>query len=183
MIRRNVKVESHLIDDLLDLTRISRGKFEVLRAPMDIHAAIQGAIEICEHDIGGKEQQLSVALDAKKSTINGDFNRLQQAVWNLLKNASKFTPKGGSIRISTRSHRNRISIVVSDTGTGIDPETLPHIFEAFTQGGEWVAREYGGLGLGPAISKATTEAHDGTLRAESGGRGHGATFTIDLPLA
>ncbi|MBC8119394.1 MAG: PAS domain-containing sensor histidine kinase, partial [Burkholderiaceae bacterium] len=182
MIRRNVKIESHLIDDLLDLTRVSRGQFEIAPEPMDLHAAIMGAVEICESDIRGKNQTLEVSLDAVQHRTDGDFTRVQQVVWNLLKNASKFTRRGGEIRLSTWSQGARFFVAVADNGIGIEPPLLPTIFDAFTQGGEWVAREYGGLGLGLAISKATVEAHGGAIRAESGGRGQGATFTVELPL-
>lgn len=183
MIRRNVKIESHLIDDLLDLTRVSRGQFEIVTEPTDLHAAITGAVEICESDIRSKSQTLTIALDASQYTTEADFTRLQQVVWNLLKNASKFTRKGGEIQLTTRNEGTSFFISVSDNGIGIDAEALPTIFDAFTQGGEWVAREYGGLGLGLAISKATVEAHGGTIKAESGGRGRGATFTVELPLS
>ena len=182
MIRRNIKIESHLIDDLLDLTRISRGHLEITAEPMDVHAAITGAIEICEPDIRGRNQTLTVNLAATQHKTHADFNRVQQAVWNLLKNASKFTRRSGEISISTHSDAERITIVVSDNGIGIEHDVLPTVFDAFSQGGEWVAREYGGLGLGLAISKATVEAHGGTISAESGGRGQGATFTVELPL-
>jgi len=182
MIRRNVKIESHLIDDLLDLTRVSRGKFEVIPEPMDLHAAIRGAVEICESDIRGKSQTLETALDAVQHDTVGDHTRLQQVVWNLLKNASKFTRQGGLIRLSTRSENDRFFVSVSDNGIGIDHPTLPTVFEAFSQGGEWVAREFGGLGLGLAISKATVDAHGGAITAESAGRGKGATFIVELPL-
>lgn len=182
MIRRNVKIESHLIDDLLDLTRVSRGQFEVVAEPMDMHAAIAGAIEICESDIRGKNQRLLVALDAVLHDMEGDFTRLQQVVWNLLKNASKFTRRGGEIRLSSRSEGKKFFFSVSDNGIGIDPAILPTVFDAFSQGGEWVAREYGGLGLGLAISKATIEAHGGTIKAESSGVGQGSTFTVELPF-
>ena len=182
MIRRNVKIESHLIDDLLDLTRVSRGKFEVIPEPMDLHAAIKGAVEICESDIRGNSQTLEISLDAVQHDTVGDPTRLQQVVWNLLKNASKFTRQGGLIRLSTRNENDRFFVSVSDNGIGIEHPTLPTVFEAFTQGGEWVAREFGGLGLGLAISKATVDAHGGTITAESAGRGKGATFIVELPL-
>jgi two-component system CheB/CheR fusion protein len=154
----------------------------VVVEPMDIHAAIQGAVEICESDIRGKDQTLTVTLDAEAHVINGDFTRLQQVVWNLLKNASKFTRRGGAIRVSTSSGDTKCCITVADNGIGIDPTVLPTIFEAFTQGGEWVSREYGGLGLGLAISKATIEAHGGSIKVESKGSGSGSTFTVELPL-
>ena len=149
---------------------------------MDLHAAIRGAVEICESDIRGKSQTLETALDAVQHDTVGDHTRLQQVVWNLLKNASKFTRQGGLIRLSTRSENHRFFVSVSDNGIGIEHPTLPTVFEAFTQGGEWVAREFGGLGLGLAISKATVDAHGGTITAESAGRGKGATFIVELPL-
>jgi two-component system CheB/CheR fusion protein len=182
LIRRNVKIESHLIDDLLDLTRISRGAFEVARERVDLHAAVRGALEICEHDIAAKHQRLDVLLEAKEHETAGDAARLQQVVWNLLKNSSKFTAAGGSIRLRSHSEAGRFRLAVSDNGIGIDGAVLPNIFQAFTQAGDWVAREYGGLGLGLAISKATIEAHGGVLSASSPGLGHGSTFVVDLPL-
>lgn len=183
LIHRNIRVESHLIDDLLDLTRISRGTLEVAREQVDMHEIIKSAVEVCTDDLQTKQQRLTLALDATASRVLGDGHRLQQVVWNLLKNASKFTPAKGLIRIGTSVHDGRIRMEVSDNGVGIDAEALPRIFEAFIQGGAWVAREFGGLGLGLSISKATVEAHGGTLRASSPGRGLGATFTVELPLA
>lgn len=182
MIRRNVKIESYLIDDLLDVTRIWRGKFEIDSEPMDLHAAISAAGEVCESDIRGKNQTLTVALEASRHRTAGDFTRLQQVVRNLLKNASKFTRQGGKIRLSSRSENNRFFVAVSDNGIGIERATLPTIFDAFSKRDEWMTREFGGLGLGLAISKATVEAHRGTIEAKSGGRGQGATFTVQLPL-
>ena len=182
MIRRNVKIESHLIDDLLDLTRISRGRLDVIAEPMDLHQAISGAVEICESDLHAKNQMLTMRLRASEHRTRGDFNRLQQVVWNLLKNASKFTRPGGEIHLSTRSEQDRFFLVVSDNGIGIERHQLPTIFEAFNQGGESIAREYGGLGLGLAITKAAVEAHGGTIRAASAGKDQGAVFTVELPL-
>ena len=183
MIRRNVKIESHLIDDLLDLTRISRGRLEIRSEPMDVHAAVRAAAEICKSDIRAKNQKLTLALKATQHQTQGDVNRLQQVVWNLLKNASKFTRPGWrNSRHNPAARSGRIFIAVSDTGIGIERDVLPSIFDAFTQGGEWISREFGGLGLGLAISKATVEAHGGAIRAESGGRGQGATFTVELPV-
>ena len=123
-----------------------------------------------------------MSLDAAEHVVEGDFTRIQQAVWNLLKNASKFTPGGGRIALASRNCGDRIEITVADSGMGIEPAVLPTIFNVFTQGGESVTREFGGLGLGLAITKATIEAHGGTVRADSAGSGKGATFTIELPL-
>lgn len=182
MIRRNVKIESHLIDDLLDLTRISSGKFEVVSEPVDLHAAITGAVEICESEIRGKQQTLTVALEASRSRTEGDFDRLQQVVWNLLRNASKFARNGGAIRVSSRSEGNRFFLAVKDDGVGIGRDVLPTIFDTFNGGDERIARELGGLGLGLALSKATIEAHGGVIRAASGGQDQGAVVTVELPL-
>ncbi len=183
MIRRNVRLESHLIDDLLDVARISRGKLEIISEPIDLHVMIAGAVEICEADIRGRNQELTVALEASRYRTEGDFNRLQQVVWRLLKNASKFTRSGGEIHVLSRSEETRFLLAVSDNGTGIEPDALQTIFGAFDEGNESVRREFGGLGLGLAISKATVEAHGGILKAESGGRDQGATFTVELPLS
>src|SRR4029453_17838868 len=171
-----------LIDDLLDLTRISRGRLDIIAEPMDLHQAISGAVEVCESDLHAKNQTLTLQLRASQHRTRGDFNRLQQLVWNLLKNASKFTRRGGEIHLSTRSEQHRFFLVVSDNGIGIERHQLPTIFEAFNQGGGSIAREYGGLGLGLAISKAAVEAHGGTIVGGSGGKNRGATFTVELPL-
>jgi two-component system CheB/CheR fusion protein len=182
MVHRNIEVESRLIDDLLDLTRISRGTLELDRSTQDLHQIIQAACEVCQPDLIAKRLQLVVDLRAGRHHTVGDGRRLQQVVWNLLKNAAKFTPAEGRIRIASTSHGQRFVMTVEDSGVGIDGEVLPTIFEAFVQGGAWVAREFGGLGLGLSISKATVEAHGGQLRATSPGRGQGATFIMELPL-
>jgi two-component system CheB/CheR fusion protein len=182
MIRRSVKIEANLIDDLLDITRISHGRLEIDSEPMDLHAAIISAVEISEVDIRGKNQLLTVALEAPRYRTQGDFARLQSVVWSLLKNASKFTRERGEISVRSRIENGRFVVAVKDSGIGIERADLPTIFDAFGQGDEWITREFGGLGLGLALSKATVEAHGGTIRAHSAGRGSGATFTVELPL-
>jgi two-component system CheB/CheR fusion protein len=182
MIRRNVQIEAHFVDDLLDLTRITRGKLELVRERMDVHEAVRHAIEVTTPDIQAKEQHLEVALRADSHTLRGDATRLQQVFWNLLKNASKFTPTGGKIQVASRSEPDRLAIEISDTGIGFASEAAGHIFDAFAQANESITREFGGLGLGLAISKATVDAHGGVLRAESAGPGQGATFVVELPL-
>ncbi|RYD80107.1 MAG: sensor histidine kinase [Verrucomicrobiaceae bacterium] len=182
MIQRNIQLEAHFIDDLLDLTRIARDKMELVREPMDIHEAVAHALQVSEPDIVAKNQQVVVTLEAEEHQMVADGRRLQQVIWNLLKNASKFTPEGGSISIHTRNEHERIVIEVSDSGIGFAPEAAERIFEAFTQANDKVTREYGGLGLGLAISKATVDAHGGTLSAHSAGPGQGATFRVELPL-
>ena len=181
MIRRNVKFRAHLVDDLLDLTRIARGTFEVMREDVDLRRIVHEALDICDTDLRAKQQLLQVSLDADRHVV-GDGARLQQVIWNLLKNASQFTRAAGSISVRSRSQPGRLFISVADNGIGIEQTMLTQIFLAFTQAGDWVAREYGGLGLGLAISKATVEAHGGTLAASSPGRGHGSTFVVELPL-
>jgi two-component system CheB/CheR fusion protein len=182
VLRRNVKAELTLIDDLLDVTRISSGKLEIAHEQTDMHEVIQAAVEICAGDFAAKRQRLSVALEAERHVVAGDSARLQQVIWNLLKNASKFTADEGEVRVVSSNVGDHILIVVADTGIGIGAEALSTIFDAFAQEGPWVTSEFGGLGLGLAIAKATVEAHHGTLTAASGGRGRGATFTIELPL-
>jgi len=182
MIRRNVELEAHFIDDLLDLTRIARGKLELVREPMDVHAAIHRAVEVSQGDIEGKQQRLSLSLDAETSGVCGDAMRLQQVFWNLLKNASKFTPESGSIRLASRNQDGRIVVEVSDSGMGFEPEAAARIFDAFAQANQAITREFGGLGLGLAISKATVDGHGGSLSARSEGPAKGATFTVELPL-
>ncbi len=183
MILRNVQLEAHFIDDLLDLTRIERGKMEVVCQPMDLHEAVERAVEIASCDIESKHQQLRIALDAATHHINGDFARLQQVFWNLLKNASKFTPAGGAIEIRTYNPvGGQIVVEVTDTGIGVEADAIECIFRPFEQASVSITREFGGLGLGLAIAKATVDAHDGTLHASSPGLGQGTTFTVSLPL-
>ena len=182
VIRRNIRAEMFLIDDLLDLTRISSGKLEIVHEAVDLHVAIQSALEVCEADIRARQQRIRLRLEATEHRTVGDENRLRQVVWNLIKNAAKFTPVGGEVSIVSRNVGKGIEISVSDTGVGIDSDKLVTIFDAFTQGSELISREYGGLGLGLAIAKAMIDAHHGTLRAESSGLGQGSTFTIALPL-
>ena len=182
MIQRNVKIEAHLIDDLLDLTSISYGKFHIESVPIDLHAAINSAVDMCAPEIGAKGQTLAVSLRAPCYRTQGDFGRLRQTVSNLLRNASKFTLDGGDIKVASRGDNDSFLVSVSDTGIGIERNALPNVFDPFREDGERATRKYGGLGLGLAISKATVDAHGGTLTAESAGRGRGATFTVRLPL-
>ncbi len=182
MIQRNVQIEAHFIDDMLDVTRIARGKMEIVREPTSLHEAITQAVEIAAPDMQGKAQTLTVSLHAGEHTLQGDSRRLQQVFWNLLKNASKFTPARGAISISSRNEAGRIVVEVRDSGIGFEPDAAERIFIAFEQADKAVTREFGGLGLGLAISKATVDAHGGALRAESAGPGKGASFIVELPL-
>ena len=188
-IQRNVKLQSQLINELLDVTRISRGKLEVSREPMDLHRAIQLAAETVMPGVEARAQRLNLALNANAHEVSGDFKRLQQVFWNLLENASKFTPERGEITIRSRDEpRSKKSLAhiivdVKDTGIGFDMGVAERIFDAFTQADEEIAQKFGGLGLGLAIVKAVVDAHDGEIRAESAGQHQGATFTVRLPLS
>jgi two-component system, chemotaxis family, CheB/CheR fusion protein len=183
MVDRNVRVECRLIDDLLDLTRIQRGKLEILLEPVKLHVVIQRALEVAAPDFTAKLQRLNVSLEAAHTDLQGDETRLQQVVWNLLKNASKYTPEYGEIRVQTRNEKNKVILEIKDNGKGIKPDVLKRIFEAFAEGDPEQNREFGGLGLGLAISKAIVDAHGGTLLAQSNGHGLGAAFTVELPAS
>ena len=183
MIRRSVKIEANLINDLLDLTRVSRGQLEIDSEPIDLHAAIMGAVEISGGEIRAKNQRLTVALEARRYRTQGDFARVQSVVASLLKNASRFTHEGGEISVRSDIDNGRFVVAVSDNGIGIEHAALSAIFHGLGPGDEGITREFGSLGLGLALSKAMVEAHGGTITAKSVGRGHGSTFTVELPLA
>jgi signal transduction histidine kinase len=195
-IQRNVQLEARLIDDLLDLTRIVNGKLALERYRVNMDSVITRAVDICEPDVMGKRQTLSVKLTAKHTWVDADPGRLQQVLWNLIKNAVKFTPPGGEIVVETLDSgaigngsgnsgsvedQGRLIVRVIDNGIGIAPAALPRIFDAFEQGSDDVARKHGGMGLGLAICKLLVERHEGTLSAQSEGEGRGATFTLALP--
>ena len=179
MIHRNVKLEVRLIDDLLDLNRISRGKLTLHRVPVDLHDLLQRVVQMCETERQSKRLEVKLQWNATQHHIRGDSARLQQILWNLLRNAVKFTPVDGKISLRTENRaKERVALIVTDSGMGISPILLPHIFNAFAQGED--ARQFGGLGLGLAISKQLAELHGGTLTAQSEGEGRGATFTLEL---
>lgn len=183
VIRRNVELEARLIDDLLDLTRISNGKLELQYGELNVHTILSRAIEICEPDALAKRQKIESKLAARQTTMEGDAVRLQQVFWNVIRNAVKFTSPEGEIRVCTRNDdAGNISVRMEDSGIGFEPESAPNFFQAFEQGGRHITRQFGGLGLGLAISRSIVEAHGGHIHAESPGIGRGATFVIELPL-
>jgi PAS domain S-box-containing protein len=182
MIARNVTLEARLIDDLLDLTRITRGKLQVRKEPVNLHEKIGDVVGMLSRDVDTKELQFFVELDAAHHTVEGDPARLQQIIWNLLSNAIKFTPVGGTVRVRTCDHAGRLQIRVADTGIGIDPRFLPHVFDAFEQGGESMTRRFGGLGLGLTITKALVDMHGGEIHVASAGLDCGAEFLLEFPL-
>ena len=180
-IRRNVELESRLIADLLDLTRITSGKLQLDEQDVDLHAVVRAAIDICQREASAR---LVVELNAGRHRVRGDATRLQQIFWNIVSNAAKFTPPHGLITVrSSDAPGGRVRVEVTDTGAGIDPEVLPKLFNAFEQGDVRAGRQQAGLGLGLAISRRLAEAHGGTIVAHSEGRGRGATFTVELPAA
>ena len=183
MILRNAELEARLIDDLLDLTRITRNQLEIQFQAVDAHAALRAAIEVCELGIQEKRQSLNLQLAAARSLVQGDIARLQQVFWNLLKNAIKFTPEGGSISVRSRNEKQQILVQVSDTGIGIEPKMVPKIFMAFEQADRDIVKQFGGLGLGLAISKAIIDAHRGGIAVHSDGKDLGSTFTVRLRLS
>jgi len=184
MIRQNVNLQARLIDDLLDVMRIVRGKMPLHWEVADAHALIREAVTTCRSEVFGKELRLEMDLGARGHHLNADPARFQQVIWNLVKNAVKFTPSGGAITIRTRNRDSEgggpLLIEVTDTGIGIEPEILPLIFDPFQQGESQITRKFGGLGLGLAICRGIVESHGGWLTAESEGKDRGTTFRIAL---
>ncbi len=182
VIRKNVELEARLIDDLLDLTCIARGRIELHREATLLHPLLSQAIEICcAEAVAAGRLHVEIEFRAGEPQVCVDRPRLLQVFWNVLSNAVKFTPSGGAIRVSTELDGDRVVVEITDTGIGIDPGLLPAIFEAFEQG-LGTARRFGGLGLGLAIGKTILEMHGGSLTARSEGQGQGATFIATVPL-
>jgi PAS domain S-box-containing protein len=183
LIRRNVELEARLIDDLLDLTSIARGKLSLNFASVALNTLLSSALDMSEADLRAKMLTLETHFDAAKFVVLGDAARLQQIVWNLMKNAVKFTPAGGRIEVRTwNPDELTIAVSVTDSGIGISAEALPRIFSAFEQADDSITRSFGGLGLGLAIASTLAQKHGGTLSAYSEGRDAGARFTLTLPL-
>lgn len=189
VIRRNIELEARLIDDLLDITRIARGKLQLLVGDVDAHEAIRHAAEMCQSEIVHKGSQVELDLRAERHYVRADSPRLLQIIWNLLLNAVKFTPERGRIVIRTSdTPLGKLRIEVSDSGIGIDPAVMTRIFEPFEQGEQSVTRRFGGLGIGLAVVKGLVDAHGASIEVSSEGHGAGATFrvefeTIDPPPA
>jgi len=181
-IERNARAQSQLIDDLLDVSRIITGKLRLDVRQVDPASFIESAIEALRPAAEAKNVRIQKVMDTGVVSVAGDPSRLQQVVWNLLSNAIKFTPKGGRVQIRLERINSHIEIAVSDTGAGIKPEFLPHVFERFRQADQQTTRQHGGLGLGLAIVRHLVELHGGTVQAESPGEGQGATFVVNLPI-
>jgi PAS domain S-box-containing protein len=182
MLRRNVGIETKLIDDLLDVTSIANGKFLLEVKPTSVHALIRAVAEIVGADARVRSQTLTLDLAATNDSVNGDPVRLHQVFWNILKNALKFTAGDGEISIRTMNPTSTtIEIEVKDGGVGISATALPHIFAAFEQADQNINRRHGGLGIGLTICKAIVDLHGGTILAESAGAGKGSRFRVELP--
>jgi PAS domain S-box-containing protein len=182
VIDRNARAQTQLIEDLLDMNRIASGKIRLDVQRVDLATVVRSAVESVLPSARNKGIDLRTVLDPLAGPISGDPSRLQQVVWNLLTNAIKFTPRGGKIQVLLERVNSHVEINVCDTGEGISPDFLPHVFERFRQADASMTRKHRGLGLGLAIVKQLVELHGGTVRAKSAGEGHGATFTITLPV-
>ncbi|MGE0132781.1 MAG: PAS domain S-box protein [Blastocatellales bacterium] len=182
IIERSAKTQQQLIEDLLDTARIISGKLKLEVAPTDLRLVLEDAVAVTRTAAEAKRIDLVARLNDAPQEIFGDAARLRQIVWNLLQNAVKFTPEGGRVELRVERADQHALIIVSDTGQGINPEFLPHIFNRFSQSDMSRTRRYGGLGLGLALVKQLVELHGGTIEAASEGEGLGATFTVTLPL-
>jgi CheY-like chemotaxis protein len=183
IIERNARVQTQLIEDLLDMSRITSGKVRLDIQPVEPVSFIEAALETVRLAASAKGVRLEKVLDPVAGPVSGDPNRLQQVVWNLLSNAIKFTPKEGKVQVILQRVNSHIEISVADTGIGIRPEFVSHVFERFRQADSSTTRKYGGLGLGLSIVKHLVELHGGTVHAHSLGEARGTTFTVQLPLA
>ncbi len=181
-IERNAKAQAKLIDDLLDVSRIIQGKLRLEKCPVSLVSVILEAIETVKPQAQAKDITIEFMLEESASYVWGDVSRLQQVVWNLLSNAVKFTPSAGQVEVGLQVTDTNALLVVKDTGVGINAEVLPYIFDRFRQADASTTRTYGGLGLGLAIVRHLVEMHDGTVEAQSAGKGLGATFSVRLPL-
>ena len=181
-IRRNAEAQTRLIDDMLDVSRVITGKMRIDAKPTDMATIVRDAMDVVRLAAEAKEIDLAVERFDEPAMLVGDAGRLQQAVWNILSNAVKFTNPGGTVRVCLKQEGGDIHVTVQDTGRGIEPEFLPHVFERFRQADTSTTRQFNGLGLGLAIVRHIAELHGGTVQAESAGRDRGATFHLALPV-
>jgi len=181
-LKRNAQSQSQLINDLLDLSRLQRGKISLNHEPVSLAAIIDSAVETVRADALSKGIDIRLHGSDQLLLVDGDRLRLQQIAWNVLNNAVKFTPHGGNIGIALKSDDGSAVLMVSDSGQGIDPAFLPHVFEMFRQADGSNSRRHGGLGIGLALVRQLVQLHGGTIQAESDGPGKGSRFTVRLPL-
>jgi signal transduction histidine kinase/CheY-like chemotaxis protein len=183
IIERNARAQAQLVADLLDMSGIISGKVRLAMQRVELAPVVETSIEAVRPTAEAKGIDLQATVDQQAGTVIGDPNRLQQVFWNLLTNAVKFTPKSGRVSVAVSRVSSQLDVTVTDSGEGIDPAFLPHVFERFRQADASSARRHGGLGLGLSIVKQLVELHGGSVTATSGGRGLGSTFRVVLPLA
>jgi signal transduction histidine kinase len=181
-IGRSASALAHMIDDLLDTSRILKGAIRLALQPVDLDAVVQAALDAVRPLAATRNVHLGFDADPGSRTMSGDAIRLQQVIWNLLSNAIKFTPAGGRVDVFIESSNDSMEIRVVDTGQGITPALLPHVFDRFRQADDATTQRHTGLGLGLGIARQLVKLHGGTVHAASPGVGHGATFTIRLPI-
>jgi len=181
-IERNARTQAQIIEDLLDMSRIISGKVRLDVQQVDLSSVVEAALQTVRPAADAKQIRLQPVLDPLAGPVSGDGSRLQQVLWNLLNNAVKFTPRGGRVQVLLERVNSHVEISITDTGEGISPEFLPHVFDRFRQADASTTRRHGGLGLGLAIVKQIIEMHGGTVRAKSPGPGQGSTFAVSLPL-
>jgi signal transduction histidine kinase len=182
-IQRNAEAQTRLVADILDVSRIVTGKLRIDSRRVDLGKITEAALETVRPSTVGRQIAIEYAAAGDDVTVHGDASRLQQIVWNLLANAVKFTPTGGKVRVEVRRNVGNVELIVQDTGMGIDPTFLPHVFDRFRQADASMTRSVGGLGLGLALVRDLVHMHGGTVRAESEGKDEGSRFTVVLPSA
>jgi signal transduction histidine kinase len=183
VIRRNAEHQAELIEELLDMTRLMAGVVRLETTELDVGALVEGTIQDLQPAAAEKKVHVTASVEPGIGEVLGDAKRLQQVLWNLVQNAVKFTSSGGRVDIRARRENGNVRIVVQDTGQGIAPEFLPHVFERFRQQDASMSKEAYGLGLGLSIAKLLAELHGGSIQASSPGVGRGATFTVEIPAA
>ena len=183
VIERNAASQLRLVEDLLDMARIISGKLRLDIRSMDLRAIVQAALDVIEPGAAAKQVSVQVRFEERPIPVNADADRLQQAIWNVLSNALKFTDAGGTIKVALTSDVSTATVAVSDTGQGIAPDFLPYVFDRFRQADGSTSRRHGGLGLGLALTRQIVELHGGSISADSNGTGKGAEFSIRLPVA
>ena len=182
-IERNVKAQTQIVNDLLDMSRIISGKIQLDVRPLRLEDVIEFSLETVRQSAEAKQIQIQTTFDSKVGLVRGDANRLQQVFWNLLSNAIKFTPRHGRVQVVLERVNSHVEVAIQDSGVGIQPEFLPYVFDRFRQADPSTTRRYGGLGLGLSIVRSLVGLHGGSVRVKSPGPDQGSTFIVELPVA